>query len=268
MGLPVCVVDAFADKPFTGNPAAVVFLDGPRDAAWKQSIAAEFNLSETAFVEAAPAGFSLSWFTPSVEVPLCGHATLASAHALFAELGLAADLVTFDTQSGPLPVERSDAGYEMDFPADPPRRVETPAGLAAAMGAEPVEVWAARYLIALLPDEAAVRGLAPDLAAVHALASPAGRPGNLIVAAAGDPGGPYDLVSRFFAPASGIPEDPTTGSAHCMLAPLFAGRLGRARLACHQAYPGRGGDLTAEVRGDRVLLGGRAVTVVESRLRI
>ena len=265
-------VDAFADRPFRGNPACVVEpFDAWPEAAWMQSLAQENNQAETAFLLRDPAHadrFGLRWFTPAIEVPLCGHATLASAHVLFAELGGEAARLTFDTQSGPLTVERADAGYVMDFPADPPRRVETPPGLAAAIGAAPVEVWAARYLIALLADEAAVRGLVPDLAAVHALPSAAGRPGNLIVVGRAASDSPYDVVSRFFAPASGIPEDPTTGSAHCMLAPLFAERLGRARLSFHQAFPGRGGDLTAELKGDRVLLSGHAVTVAESILRL
>jgi PhzF family phenazine biosynthesis protein len=264
-------VDAFATAPFHGNPACVV---EPLDA-WPapermQALAAENNQAETAFLlrTADPARFGLRWFTPRLEVPLCGHATLAAAHVLLDEIGLAADEVTFDTRSGALTVTGAEGGYEMDFPAQPPRRVEPPPGLAQALGAEPSEVWAAAYLVALFDDEATVRGLAPDVAALERVASAAtlGR-GNVGVAAPAAGGG-HDVVDRFFAPGSGIPEDPTTGSLHCILAPLFAERLGRARLRFHQAYPGRGGDLVCEARGERVLLGGHAITVLESRLRL
>lgn len=264
-------VDAFAAQPFRGNPACVVEpLEAWPDAAWMQALAAENNQAETAFLlrTADPARFGLRWFTPAVEVPLCGHATLASAHVLFAELGVAADTVTFDTQSGPLTVSRKGDGYEMDFPAQPPQRIEPPAGLAEALGAEPVEVWASAFLVVLLQDEAAVRALAPDIPALGKLASAAAHRGNIGVAALADAGRGYDVVDRFFAPGSGIDEDPTTGSLHCILTPLFAGKLGRPIVAFHQAYPGRGGDLLCEARGERVALGGQAVTVVESRLRL
>lgn len=263
-------VDAFAAAPFQGNPAAVVEpFDAWPEAAWMQALAAENNLAETAFLlkTADPARFGLRWFTPALEVPLCGHATLASAHVLLAELGLAAERITFDTLSGPLTVARHDLGYEMDFPASPPRPVEEPAGLAAALGIKPVETLAAQFLVVVLPDAAAVRSLAPDIPALKPISAGAtGGRGNVIVTAPGD--GPYDVVSRFFGPGSGIPEDPATGSAHCILAPMFAGRLGRATLRFHQAYPGRGADLECEVAGDRVRLRGGAVTVVEGRLRL
>jgi PhzF family phenazine biosynthesis protein len=265
-------VDAFAAQPFRGNPACVVepFAQWPDDA-WMQSLAAENNQAETAFLTRTddPARFGLRWCTPLLEVPLCGHATLASAHVLFAELGAAADAITFDTQSGPLVVRRAGDGYDMDFPAQPPVRTEIPAGLAEALGAPPAEVWASAYLVALFDDPAVVRALAPDLAALNAISSAAtGGRGNVGVAALAEPGAGYDVVDRFFAPGSGIPEDPTTGSLHCILAPLYADKLGRARVTFHQAYPGRGGDLVCERRGERVLIGGRAVTVVESRLRL
>ena len=215
------------------------------------------------------ARFGLRWFTPALEVPLCGHATLASAHVLLSELGLAAEALTFDTKSGPLTVRRSGDGYEMDFPALPPKRITMPAGLAAALGVEPQEVWVASYLVAVLKDEAQVRSVAPDLVALEAVASAAteGR-GNVGVAALAEVGQAYDVIDRFFAPGSGIPEDPVTGSLHCILAPLFAEKLGRARVSFHQAYPGRGGDLDCEHRGERVLLRGRAVTVADATLRI
>jgi PhzF family phenazine biosynthesis protein len=264
-------VDAFASGPFKGNPACVVEpLDAWPDAAWMQALAAENNQAETAFLlkTADPARFGLRWFTPTVEAPICGHATLASAHVLFAELALDAPLITFETLAGDLTVRRDGEGLEMDFPADPPRQTTVPPGLAEALGARPVEMWAGIYLVAVLKDEATVRTLKPDLAALVGIGGEAtGGPGQTVVVALADAGRPYDVVSRFFAPGCGIPEDPTTGSAHCILAPLFSERLGRATLRYHQAYPGRGGDLECEDRGARVLLRGRGFTMVESRLR-
>lgn len=272
MSLRQWMIDAFASEPFRGNPACVVEpMQTWPGSERMQALASENNQAETAFLTATgdPARFGLRWFTPALEVPLCGHATLASGHALFAELGCGASRITFDTKSGPLIVEQRDAGYQMDFPAATPRRVEPPRGLAEALGVAPREVWAAQYLMAIVDDEATLRALAPDLAAVKAITSEAtqGR-GNIGVSALATAGSPYDVVSRFFAPGSGIPEDPTTGSLHTALAPLFGAKLGRRRLRFHQAYPGRGGDLECEVRGDRVLIGGAAVTVAESRLRV
>jgi PhzF family phenazine biosynthesis protein len=265
-------VDAFAAQPFRGNPACVVepFAQWPADS-WMQALAAENNQAETAFLLRTddPARFGLRWCTPLLEVPLCGHATLASAHVLFAELGLADETISFDTKSGPLVVRRAGDGYSMDFPAQPPVRTEIPAGLAEALGATPTEVWASAYLVALFDDPATVRGLTPDLAALNAISSAAtGGRGNVGVAALAEPDADHDVVDRFFAPGSGIPEDPTTGSLHCILAPLYAEKLGRAAVRFQQAYPGRGGDLFCEHRGDRVLIGGGAVTMVESRLRV
>ena len=265
-------VDAFAAQAFRGNQACVLEPQAawPEDA-WMQALAAENKQSETAFLLTTddPARFGLRWFTPALEVPLCGHATLASAHVLLGELGLAAEAVTFDTRSGPLVVRRSGDGYEMDFPAQPPRRIDPPPGLAEALGVEPQEVWESAYLVAVLRDEAQVRSVRPDLVALEAVASAAteGR-GNVGVAAIAGQGQPYDVIDRFFAPGSGIAEDPATGSLHCILSPLFSEKLGRARLSFYQAYPGRGGELDCEHRGDRVLLRGRAVTVLAGRLRI
>lgn len=265
-------IDAFASEPFRGNQACVVEpFDAWPDPTWMQSLAAENNQAETAFLlkTADPARFGLRWFTPALEVPLCGHATLASGHALFSEMDFVGRAVTFDTRSGPLIVKPGAAGYEMDFPANPPARIATPTGLAAALGAEPREVWASAYLIAVLVDEDAVRTLTPNIAALKDIASEAtnGR-GNVAVTALADPGWPYDVVSRFFAPGSGIPEDPATGSLHCGLAPLFSDKLGRPTLRFHQAYPGRGADMECETAGNRVLIRGQATTVVESRLRL
>jgi predicted PhzF superfamily epimerase YddE/YHI9 len=189
-------------------------------------------------------------------------------------MGLHAPLLAFDTLAGELTVRRVDgvfggAGLEMDFPADPPTRVEAGPDLAKALGVTPLEVWAGQYLLAVVADEATVRGLSPDLALLGAVGAglAKGGPGQVIVAALADPGRDYAVVSRFFAPAAGIPEDPTTGSAHCILTPLYADKLGVASLRFHQAYPGRGGDLDCENRGARVLLRGRGFTMVESRLR-
>jgi PhzF family phenazine biosynthesis protein len=265
-------VDAFASQPLKGNPACVVEpFDAWPDTGWMQALAAENNQAETAFLlkTADPARFGLRWFTPAIEVPLCGHATLASAHVLLDELATDALVVTFDTASGPLSVRRDGVAYEMDFPAARPTQVAAPPGLADALGLEPLQVWAANFLVAVVGDEAAVRAVAPDLAALKTISSAAtqGR-GNVAVVALADPGEPYEVVSRFFAPGSGIPEDPATGSLHCLLAPLYAAKLGRPRLRFHQAYPGRGGDLVCEHRGDRVLIGGQACTVLASRLRI
>jgi PhzF family phenazine biosynthesis protein len=265
-------IDAFASGPFKGNAACVVEpLYAWPDSGWMQALAAENNQAETAFLlrTAEPARFGLRWMTPTLEVPLCGHATLASAHALFEELGVTAPELAFDTQAGALGVRRIDTRLEMDFPADPPRQVEAPAGLAEALGATPTEVWAGRFLVAVLAGEAEVRDLKPNIAAIELISSEAAQgPGNVAVAALAAPGRSYDVVDRFFAPGSGIPEDPATGGMHCSLGPLFAAKLGRPRLSFHQAYPGRGGDIEAETAGDRVLLRGRAVTVVESQLRL
>jgi PhzF family phenazine biosynthesis protein len=236
-----------------------------------QALAAENNQAETAYLLKTddPARFGLRWFTPALEAPLCGHATLAAAHMLFSELSVDVPLLTFDTLSGPLTVKRTEDRLEMDFPADPPRRTEIPTGLAEALGATPVEVWAGAYLIAVMDSEATVRGLEPDLAALNKIGGEAtGGPGQTVVAALADPGQPHAVVSRFFAPGFGIPEDPTTGSAHCLLMPLFGDKLDAAVLKFHQAYPGRGGDLECENRGARILLRGRGFTVVESRLRV
>jgi predicted PhzF superfamily epimerase YddE/YHI9 len=265
-------IDAFASGPFRGNPACVVepFEVWP-DPRWMQALAMENNQAETAFLLRTddPARFGLRWFTPTQEVELCGHATLASAHALTSELGVQVDRLRFDTLSGELTVSVGPNGLEMDFPSDPPRRTAVPDGLQQAVRAPIAEVWAGRYLVAVLDDEAAVRALDPDIGGVHAIAGEAtGGRGNLIVAAQADAGRPYDVVSRFFAPGSGIAEDPATGSAHCILSPLYSDKLGRTALRFHQAYPRRGGDLECETAGDRVLLRGQAITVVESRLRL
>lgn len=264
-------IDAFADRPFKGNAAAVVEpFDAWPDAAWMQALAAENNLSETAFLTRTgdPTRFGLRWFTPTTEVPLCGHATLAAAHALMAELG-AGERVAFDTQSGGLTVIRTPSGYEMDFPNWAPRQTDVLAEHARVFGAQPTEAWVSNFFILVFADEATVRGLAPETVAVAVLGPEAVEgAGQVGVVALADPGRPYDAVSRFFGPGCGIPEDPTTGSLHCVLGPLIAGKLGRETVRFHQAYPGRGGDLECEIRGDRVAIRGEATTVLESVLRI
>lgn len=266
------LVDAFASRAFRGNGACVVepFDEWPEDA-WMQGLAEENRQAETAYLRKTvdPTRFGLRWFTPGMEVPLCGHATLAAAHVLFAELGLNAAEAVFETRfSGELRVRPAEGGYLMNFPADPPKRTDTPEGLAEALGADPVEVWAGAYLVAVMADAATVRGLTPDIKTLHKIAgeATAGR-GNIVVAAASDDPA-YDVVDRFFAPGSGVDEDPATGSAHCILGPLYADKLGRARVRFLQAYPGRGGDIETELKGDRVALQGGAVTVLEGRLRV
>jgi PhzF family phenazine biosynthesis protein len=266
------VVDAFTDRPFAGNPAGVCLLPGAADPAWMQRVAAETKHSETAFVRPAygdgEADFELRWFTPVTEVALCGHATLASAHALYETGTVPTDrAIRFRTlQSGVLTVTPGEAGrLSMDFPACPAEPVDVPDGLAAALGT-PVDGAgrnAQNDLLVDVPAEDDVRGLAPD---VRALAAIDAR--GVIVTAAADPGRGYDFVSRFFAPRvlPGDAEDPVTGSAHCALAPHWAARLGRDALTGYQASA-RGGRVHVALRGDRVVLSGTAVTVLDGDLR-
>lgn len=261
--LDLLVVDAFGTGPFSGNPAAVVPLDTPASEAWMQAVAAQMNLSETAFLH--PTGtdaWSLRWFTPAVEVDLCGHATLAAAHALY-ETGRAdrSAPVAFDTRSGRLAVAPQGDGYAMDFPATPPAEASAPDGLDTLLGGALAWYGRSRFDgFAVLASERAVRELAPDPAAVAALGTR-----GLIVTARADDDAPYRVVSRFFAPGAGIDEDPVTGSAHCAIGPYWAGRLGAGTLVCHQASA-RGGRLVVTVDGDRVTLAGRAATVLRGRL--
>lgn len=262
-------VDAFAETTMTGGPAAVMpMLAFPPDAVM-QAIAAENNLAETAFVVPKNAGvWDLRWFTPLLEVPLCGHATLASAHVLYEHLGFDGEAIGFDTKSGRLTVKRlADGRLEMDFPAQPPREVAMPDGLIEALGATPQRVVAGPYLMAIFATPQEVRDLKPDLVRVNEISGGAtGGRGNLICAAPGASEG-FDVVSRFFAPGSGIPEDPATGSAHCIIAPWFSQALGKAELTCFQAYPGRGAHITTRLEGSRVKLIGRGRTVIEGVFR-
>lgn len=250
-------VDAFAGQPFRGNPAAVCLLDDSRSDDWMQSVAAEMNLAETAFIERG-ATFGLRWFTPTVEVDLCGHATLASAHVLW-ETGESQSRLSFHTRSGQLSAARVEGGIQLDFPADPPHPIDEPRGLAAALGATPTAIGQGRsFMLAELAGAATVRGLTPDIDAIAALDA-----GGVIVTAVGD--GESDFVSRFFAPKFGIDEDPVTGAAHCCLAPYWQARLGRNRLLGYQASA-RGGYVAVEATGPRVLLTGQAVTVLRGEL--
>lgn len=262
MSLEIFQVDAFADRPYVGNPAAVVPLSGPRDEEWMQAVAREMNLSETAFLYSEGDGYRLRWFTPAIEVELCGHATLATAHVLWETGRLAPDATArFNTASGLLTAERQGEWIELDFPARAAAAVDDPpAGLATALGVEPRFVGKSRFdyfLEVSTPDE--VRSLAPDFMRLRSLPVR-----GVIVTARGD-GAPYDFVSRFFAPGSGIDEDPVTGSAHCTLAPYWAERLGKSEMLAYQASP-RGGVVRVRVAGDRVKLGGRAVTVLVGKL--
>ncbi len=259
--VPCFHVDAFASAPFTGNPAAVCLLTAPRPAKWMQNVAAEMNLSETAFVTPRRSGFALRWFTPEVEVELCGHATLATAHVLWSEgLAPAKAVLRFATKGGLLTAARRGERIELDFPARPARIAKGPAALAEVLGQRPVAVArAADDLLVELASEQAVRKLQPDLAALGKL-----KVRGVIVTAAAT-GRRHDFVSRFFAPAVGVPEDPVTGSAHCALAPWWSKKLGKQVLRGHQVST-RGGEVEVEVVGDRVLLRGTAVTVVRGEL--
>ena len=255
-------VDAFAEEPFTGNPAAVCLVDREVTGEWMQRVAAEMNLSETAFLRPRDGGgWELRWFTPEVEVDLCGHATLASAHALW-ELNEApaGEPIRFHTRSGVLTAAAAGNGLiELDFPATPPAAAQAPAGLAEALGAEPVWVGRTRFdYLVELAGEGEVRSLAPDYGALRRLEAR-----GVIVTAAGSP--PFDFVSRFFAPSVGVDEDPVTGSAHCALAPFWGGRLGKAEMTAYQASP-RGGAVSVRLAGSRVVIGGRAVTVLTGEL--
>ena len=259
--VPCFHVDAFASKPFAGNPAAVCLLTAPRPARWMQAVAAEMNLSETAFVIPRSGGFGLRWFTPLAEVALCGHATLATAHVLWSEgLAPADATLRFATKSGVLTAAREGDRIELDFPSSPARRAKAPAGLVAALGQRPVEVArAADDLLVELASERAVRTLRPDIAALGKM-----KVRGVIVTAPAT-GRRFDFVSRFFAPAVGVPEDPVTGSAHCALAPWWGARVGKSRLVGFQASR-RGGEVEVELSGGRVKLRGAAVTVLRGEL--
>jgi PhzF family phenazine biosynthesis protein len=255
---PVFQIDAFTDRLFAGNPAAVVLLPAWLPDATLQAIAGENNLSETAFLVRQGETFGLRWFTPTVEVDLCGHATLASAFVLFEEHQAAGPQVVFETRSGMLKVEVRGELLAMDFPSRPPTRTGPIPSLARTLGIEPSEVLAAHNLLVVLENRRDVERLRPDLDAIAALDAHA-----VIVTA---PGGDCDFISRFFAPKAGIPEDPVTGSAHCTLTPYWSARLGKRTLHARQVSR-RGGEIFCEDRGERVTIAGRAVRYLEGRIR-
>ncbi len=258
---PFFQVDAFTTRRFAGNPAAVVLLqDFPADIVM-QDIAAENNLAETAFLVPTDGDYQIHWFTPTIEVPLCGHATLASAAVVMERLEPARTKVTFHSASGPLPVSRSGGGYSMDFPARFSEQISTPPGLAEALGVVPLEVFShpLNYL-ALVDSASTVRTLSPDLAGIARM----DRTGVIVTAPGNEV---YDFVSRYFAPAKGIPEDPVTGGAHCMLTPYWAKKLGKTDFYAFQASR-RGGEIISRLKQDRVELEGSCVFYLEGEVEI
>jgi predicted PhzF superfamily epimerase YddE/YHI9 len=261
MALTIVQVDAFADRPFRGNPAAVCVLPAPRDDAWMQDLAREMNLAETAFLHPQDGAYELRWFTPTVEVALCGHATLASAHVLWESGFLPSDRqARFHTKSGLLTADRRGDWIELDFPVTRPAAAPPPEGLGAALGATPRWVGRSRFdYLVELDSEEQVRGLTPDLAALGRVEAR----GVIVTSRSATAG--YDFVSRFFAPRTGVPEDPVTGSAHCALTPFWSERLGRTTMTGYQASA-RGGIVRVRLAGDRVVLGGQAVTVMRGEL--
>ena len=262
MSLRITQVDAFTDRPFAGNPAAVCILATAADPAWMLNVAREMNLAETAFLVRQKDGYDLRWFTPEVEIDLCGHATLASAHVLWEEGHLTPNAqARFHTKSGLLTADQKGSWIELDFPATPAPAAPPPAGLIAALGAKPQFVGRSRFdYLVELDSEATVRRLAPDLGALARVEAR-----GVIVTSRADDKSEYDFVSRFFAPQSGVPEDPVTGSAHCALTPYWSGKLGKTELVAYQASA-RGGVLRVRLAGDRVHLGGQAVTVLRGEL--
>jgi len=260
MTLEVVQVDSFTERPFAGNPAAVCVLPEARSERWMQQFAREMNLPETAFVRPAAGGFELRWFTPQVEVDLCGHATLAAAHVLWEDGGLApSEAAVFQTRSGKLTACRDGPWIELDFPATPAAPAQAPDHLLDALGCEASYVGRSRFdFLVETPSEEVLRGLKPDLRRLAAVDAR-----GVIVTSRGS--GSYDFVSRFFAPASGIDEDPVTGSAHCCLGPYWSEKLGKLDLLAFQASP-RGGEVRVRAAGERVLLSGKAVTVFRATL--
>jgi predicted PhzF superfamily epimerase YddE/YHI9 len=261
MNYTIYQVDAFTDRPFTGNPAGVCILQAPAEEPWMRNVAAEMNLSETAFLSPEPDGFRLRWFTPTVEVPLCGHATLASSHILWetGRLGFD-DTARFHTLSGVLTAEKRGPEIEMNFPLRPIEETPPPPDLGKALGARPLWVGrSAMNLLVELDSEKTVRDLEPNM---HTLAR---LPAKGVIVTSRSERPEFDFVSRYFAPAQGVNEDPVTGSAHCTLGPFWEARLGKSSMVGYQASA-RGGIVKVRVVGDRVLLGGSAVTVLKAEL--
>ena len=262
MTLPIFQVDAFTDTPFSGNPAAVCILQEPRDGNWMQNVAREMNLSETAFLCRQDDGFNLRWFTPTIEVDLCGHATLASAHTLW-EAGLLApdEQARFHTRSGLLTAALREDGIELDFPIAPDKPSEAPPGLAESLGLNPTYIGRSEFGDYLVEADSAeiVRSLKPDFTSLAKV----DMRGVMVTAIADST--EYDFVSRFFAPGAGIDEDPVTGSAHCCLGPFWSRRLGRKEFTAYQASE-RAGIVRVRVTDQRVYLTGQAVTVLRGEL--
>lgn len=262
MPFPLFVVDAFTSEPFSGNPAAVVLLSEPREDAWLRLVARELNLSETAFVRREGEAWRLRWFTPEAEVKLCGHATLATAHVLWSEGHLPPnETAEFDTLSGRLKASRVGENVELDFPVEAPTPCDAPSGLLEALGVREASFvgWTGVRFLVEVAEAREVKALTPDFRALKKVA-----PGRVIVTARSDDAR-FDFVSRYFAPGIGIDEDPVTGSAHCALGPHWMAKLGEADLVGFQASA-RGGRVDVAVRGERVKLRGRAVTVVRGEL--
>lgn len=262
--IPLYQVDAFSAQPFSGNPAAVCLLETPRDAAWMRSVAREMNLSETAFLhpDDEDDGWQLRWFTPAVEVDLCGHATLASAHILWETNRLPTNgMARFHTRSGLLTARRDGVWIELNFPATPPEPDKAPEGLLDALGIESaVEVGRSKFdYLVEMDSEEELRALQPDHSRLRQI------PARGVSVTARSSGDPFDFVSRFFAPGSGIDEDPVTGSAHCCLGPYWARKLGKKALHAYQASA-RGGEVRVVMDGERVLLSGQAVTILRGEL--
>jgi PhzF family phenazine biosynthesis protein len=259
MTIPYFEVAAFTNRPFAGNPAGVCLLDRWLPDEQMQAVAAENDLAETAFLVPRESGFDLRWMTPTVEVDLCGHATLASGHVLFQHRDFAGSPIRFQTKSGELTVERDGEKLVLDFPSLPAQAAGISEEVGAALGAKPVALFHGRDYIAIFSSQKEVANLNPDLQSIAALDAQ-----GLVVTAPGDD---CDFVSRYFAPAAGIPEDPVTGSTHCTLIPYWSKRLGKRNLFARQISP-RGGELFCTDRGGRVSIGGEAVTYVEGKIHL
>ena len=261
MSCTIYQVDAFTDRRFTGNPAGVCIVDAPADEHWMRNVAAEMNLSETAFLHPREDGYHLRWFTPTVEVPLCGHATLASAHILWETRRLVFDdTARFHTMSGLLTAENHGTEIEMNFPVRPVEETPSPPDLPEALNTQPVWVGrSAMDLLVELASEKIVRALEPKMDLLAQL------PAKGVIVTSRSERPEFDFVSRYFTPAQGVNEDPVTGSAHCTLGPFWQGRLGRSEMRAYQASR-RGGTVKVRVAGDRVFLGGTAVTVLKAEL--
>jgi len=261
MRIKIYQVDAFTDALFSGNPAAVCILENEADTKWMQDIASEMNLSETAFLYAEEGGYNLRWFTPAVEVDLCGHATLASAHILWEEGFLDPDKdARFHTRSGLLTASKKGDVAELDFPSEPENEAPIPGGLAESLGVNPVYVGKNRFdYLVQVEDEEIIRNLEPDFNLLKRIPAR----GIIVTGISIDP--EYDFISRFFGPASGINEDPVTGSAHCCLGPFWGRILGKSRLTAYQAS-NRGGIIHVTLKDERVILGGKSATVFKGEI--